>query len=242
MAHEFLHRARHHRVELVTLDRPDARNALSTALQQGLTSALSDADDDPEVDAVVLTGADPAFCAGLDLKEATGRLTGLARVHGNPAALLRAMRTPVIAAVNGPCIAGGLELALSCDFAVASDRAVFADTHAQLGLISGWGLSALLGHAVGTRRAKELSATGNRIGADIALAIGLVNHVVAHDQLLPFALEVADQITKSDRRAVAGMFGLYDLATAQAIDPALRAERLALPSYLRRSKSLGPST
>src|SRR5690606_20981276 len=97
------------------------------------------------------------------------------------------METPVIGAVNGVAITGGFELALACDFLVASEQARFADTHARVGIMPGWGLTVLLPEAIGFRRAKEMSTTGNFLDAQTALAWGLVNHVVPHAELLPFA-------------------------------------------------------
>ncbi|MEO7429611.1 MAG: enoyl-CoA hydratase, partial [Acidimicrobiales bacterium] len=180
-------------VATVTLNRPDARNALNRELRKALPTALRELDERDDVAAIVLTGADPAFCAGLDLKELAGggdalRETGAV---GNGDRHQRGpfpeMRTPVIGAVNGVAITGGFEVALACDYLVASERARFADTHARVGIMPGWGLTVLLPEAIGIRRAKEMSTTGNFLDAETALAWGLVNHIVPHDELLPFA-------------------------------------------------------
>ena len=120
------------------------------------------------------------------------------------------MQTPVIGAINGVAITGGFELALACDFLVASERARFADTHARVGIMPGWGLTVLLPEAVGVRRAKELSTTGNFLDAETALAWGLVNHVVPHDELLPFCQKLGHDIASVDRRAVRRMLQTYD--------------------------------
>ena len=117
------------------------------------------------------------------------------------------MTTPVICAVNGPCVSGGLEIVLSATFAVASDRARFADTHARLGVVPAWGLTALLPRAVGVRKAAEMSITGNFVPADEALRLGLVNHVVPHDDLLPFTRQLAGQIAPTG--AVGEILSLY---------------------------------
>ena len=101
------------------------------------------------------------------------------------------MATPVIGAINGVAITGGFEVALACDFLVASERARFADTHARVGIMPGWGLTVALPEAIGLRRAKEMSTTGNFVDAETALAWGLVNHVVPHDELLPFARKLS---------------------------------------------------
>lgn len=199
-------------VALLTLNRPARRNALSGALISSLQRTVVELDGDEEVGAIVLTGADPAFCAGLDLKELGSSGNSLARSvvpaphHHGP---WPALRTVVIGAVNGPAITGGLEVALACDFLVASERAVFADTHGRLGIQPTWGLTVRLPEAVGVRRAREMSATGNFVDAPTALAWGLVNHVVAHDELLTEALGLARTIAEGDRGAIARLMQTY---------------------------------
>jgi enoyl-CoA hydratase len=209
------------RVATVTLHRPESRNALNRELRRALHTTVRELDADDEVDVVVLTGADPAFCAGLDLKELASGAGASAEALG-----AEAMRTddrppqdigpfppiakPVIGAINGVAITGGFELALRCDLLVASERAVFADTHARVGIMPGWGLTVMLPQAVGVRRARELSATGNFLDAATALSWGLVNHVVAHDELLPFARKLAADIVSNDQRAVRRILRTYD--------------------------------
>src|SRR5438309_1840796 len=156
-----------------------------------LFQALDQRDD---VAVIVLTGA--------DLKDRLGDGTIPPRVEPNPAAVLRSMTIPVIAAVNGACVTGGLEIALSCSFGIASDRARFGDTHAKVGLLPGWGLSALLPAAVGLWRARELSFTGRLVDAQQAAAYGLVNRVVSHDMLLSEAREAAAAVAAADQGAV----------------------------------------
>src|SRR5215470_4452958 len=106
---------------------------------------------------------------------------------------------PLIGAVNGVAVTGGLEVALNCDFLVASDRARFADTHARVGVMPGWGLTVLLPQRIGVARAREMSLTGNYVDATTALQWGLVNHVVPHDQLLPFARGLGADIVSNDQ-------------------------------------------
>ncbi len=203
------------RVATVTLNRPEARNALSRDLRRELPAALERADADPGVDVVILTGADPAFCAGLDLKElgaGENRAVSEAVVSSEPARRgpFPEMAKPVIGAINGVAVTGGFEVALNCDFLVASERARFADTHSRVGIQPGWGLTVLLAEAVGLRRAKELSATGNFLDAAPALAWGLVNHVVAHEELLPFCRSLAADIVSNDQANVQRIFRTYD--------------------------------
>lgn len=211
------------RIATLTLNRPDARNALSGALISDLRSAVRAAQDDDDVDVVILTGADPAFCAGLDLKElgsGSRTLTATRPTDDTPVAErgpLPPGPKPVIGAINGAAITGGFELALACDFLVASERARFADTHARVGIQPWWGLTVLLPQAVGLRRARELSATGNFLDAQRALEWGLVNHVVPHQDLLAFTRGLAADIASSDQRAVRQIYATYaqgSLATA----------------------------
>jgi enoyl-CoA hydratase len=205
-------------VATVTLNRPEARNALNRDLRRAIPTALLELDQRDDVAAIVLTGTDPAFCAGLDLKELAGMDDALREAgatgerppeRGRPGPFPE-LDTPVIGAINGVAITGGFELALACDFLVASDRARFADTHARVGIMPGWGLTVLLPEAVGLRRAKELSTTGNFLDAATALEWGLVNHVVPHEELLPFARRLAADIAGVDTRAVRRMLATYD--------------------------------
>jgi enoyl-CoA hydratase len=204
-------------VATVTLNRPDARNALNRELRKAIPEAMRDLDGRDDVAAVVLTGADPAFCAGVDLKELAAGAGDALRDTGPTGDAGRGRRgpfpemaKPVIGAVNGVAITGGFEVALACDFLVASDRARFADTHARVGIMPGWGLTVALPEAIGLRRAKEMSTTGNFIDAATALSWGLVNHVVPHDDLLPFARALAADIASNDSRAVQQMLTTYD--------------------------------
>ena len=160
---------------VLTLNRPKAMNALSRGLRVQLTAAFRKFAQDPSARVVVLTGAGRAFCAGLDLKElgaqpGTMGLTGDVDVLG----AMNAFTGPIIGAINGPAITGGFELALACDLMVASPQARFADTHARVGIMPGWGLSQKLSRLIGLARAKELSLTGNFLSAEQALAWGLV--------------------------------------------------------------------
>ena len=202
------------RVRVVTLNRPEARNALDTALQRESAKALVAAEADDNVDVVVLTGADPAFCAGLDLRElgSTGDNLkgGGSETAGNPFAALWHMTKPVIGAVNGACVTGGFELALACDFLIASERAKFGDTHARVGVTPGGGMSVFLPAAVGVRMAKQMSLTGNFVDAHRALELGLVNEVVPHDGLVARAIALGHDISGNDQRAVRNLKCLYD--------------------------------
>ncbi len=209
------------RVATLTLNRPAQRNALSSTLLSALRTEMARVDAHDDVDVIVLTGADPAFSAGLDLKELGS--TGNHLVVETPAksatrppervvgsnAPWAPTRKPVIGAVNGVAVTGGFELALQCDFLVASERASFGDTHTRVGILPGWGLSVLLPQAIGLRRAIEMSLTGNFIDAEEAHRLGLVNHVVAHSDLLATARRLARDISGNDAAALQELLRSY---------------------------------
>jgi enoyl-CoA hydratase len=211
------------RVATVTLNRPEARNALSSEVLRALPKAFADLDADDGVDVVIVTGADPAFCAGLDLKElgsTGGNLGGGGGGAASPTGRrgpFPEMAKPVIGAVNGVAVTGGLELALNCDFLIASERARFADTHARVGVMPGWGLSVLLPQAVGVRKAREMSFTGNFLTAQEALTFGLVNAVVPHEELLPYTRKLAADIVGNDQRGVRQLRATYESVTSTTI-------------------------
>jgi len=187
-------------VRVLTLHRPEARNALSGELIRALYAALLAADEDDAVRALVLTGSDPAFCAGVDLKEAArdGAAYFAQYDDANCIAQVALLRTPVIGAVNGATFTGGLEIALGCDFLVASERAVFADTHARVGVLPGGGMTARLPSVVGQADARRMSLTGEVVDAARALRMGLVSEVVPHGELLPRARDLARSIAEVD--------------------------------------------
>lgn len=193
---------RHGAVMLVTLNRPDALNALSRALRTEIVRVFTELKDDPGIRAVVLTGNGRAFTAGIDLKEAgqTGFALGADEDSKaiNLAAAMEAYPWPIVGAINGFAITGGFELALMCDVLLASEHAKFADTHARVGIVPGWGLSQKLSRLIGISRAKELSFTGNFIDAHMAEKWGLVNRVYPAADLVPAALQLATEMTSTN--------------------------------------------
>lgn len=191
-------------VAIVTLNRPEAMNALSAALRMELAQVMADIRSDDSVRAVVLTGAgERAFTAGLDLRELSDAPNlGAANdqdPRSNPCKAIESCGKPVIGAVNGVAVTGGLEVALACTMLVASTNARFADTHALVGIMPGWGLSQKLQRIIGVARAKEMSFTGRFVDAHTAYDWGLVNRVVAPEQLLAEACALAAQIAAIDR-------------------------------------------
>jgi enoyl-CoA hydratase len=206
------------RVRTLTLNRPQSRNALSSELRRRFFQALCDAEADDSVDVVILTGADPVFCAGLDLKE-LGDSSELPDISPQ----WPPMAKPVIGAINGAAVTGGLELALYCDILIASEQARFADTHARVGLLPTWGLSVRLPQKVGVGMARRMSLTGDYLSADDALRAGLVTEVVPHEQLLPAARRVAASIVGNNQKAVRAL-----LASYHRIDEAATSVGLAI--------------
>ena len=217
----------HDAVRVITLNRPEARNALSSSLIAELYHALDAADNDMEVRAVILTGADPAFCAGVDLKEAQQLGMAYFATFKNQDCITKPaeLSTPIIGAINGPTFTGGLEMALACDFLIASERAVFADTHARVGILPGGGMTARLPQVVGSAMARRLSMTGEVVTAERAERIGLVTEVVPHERLLDRALELAQQIAEVPAPTMAGLKEIYVRGAATVTEPALAAEQ-----------------
>jgi enoyl-CoA hydratase len=220
-------RSDHGPVRILTLNRPDARNALSRSLVRSLYAALKEADADDSVRAVVLTGTDPAFCAGLDLKEAArDGMDYFAEFRTSSCiAAVAEMRTPILGAINGATFTGGLEIALGCDFLVASERAVFADTHVRVGILPGGGMTVRLPQVVGAAMARRLSMTGEVIDAARAERIGLVTEVVAHDELLHRTLALATQIAEVPGPTMLGLKEIYVRGASAVTDSGLAAER-----------------
>lgn len=249
------------RIATLTLNRPEARNALSSGLLARLREQMAAAEASPDADVIILTGADPAFCAGLDLKElgSTGGNLGRRPTADQPAtepptepptgsagdpapagaAVVNApwapLTKPLIGAVNGVAVTGGFELALLCDFLVASERASFGDTHTRVGILPGWGLTVNLAAAVGHRRAVEMSLTGNFMGADEALRFGMVNHVVAHDQLIPTARRLAADIAGNNAEAVRTLLASYRATHLMTGADAWRHEAEVGRAWMRRT-------
>src|ERR1700738_2786576 len=215
------------RVRTLTLNRPQARNALSSELRRRFFQALRDAEADDEVDVVILTGADPVFCAGLDLKE-LGDSSQLPDISPR----WPPMTKPVIGAINGAAVTGGLEFALYCDILIASELARFADTHARVGLLPTWGLSVRLPQKVGVGLARRMSLTGDYLSAADALRAGLVTEVVPHGELLPAARRVAASIVGNNQNAVRALLASYHRIDAAQTDASLWIEAMSAKQWM----------
>ncbi len=235
--------ARDEGVATVTLNRPQVKNAMSRALIQELEKAFDALAGDASVDVMILTGAgDDAFTAGLDLKEmpssegldATGYIEEMIRTIRDPINALRRFDRPVIGAINGVAITGGLELALNCDILLASENARFADTHTKVGIPPGWGMSQLLPRAVGIRKAKEMSFTGRFVSAQEAREWGLVNEVWPLPELMPAARRMATEIRTRVPQMVVHFKHVIDGGMSKSLDDAWAYELEEFQGYLNR--------
>ena len=228
---------------IVTLQRPEALNALSIALRRELAGVFSALAVDGRTRVVVLTGAGRAFCAGLDLRELTqsDNLSELA-VSGavdDPVHAILSFPGPVIAAINGPAVTGGLELALACDVRIASDRSTFADTHARVGVLPSWGMSQRLPRLIGRGRALEMSLGGSFIDASRAQAWGLVERVVAHEELMTAALQLAADMLAAAPAILVQYKRLVDEGLATTLREGLQLEAARARAWV---DSLDPAT
>lgn len=223
-------------VLVVTLDREEARNALNAEMREALIEVWRDYGRNGDMRVAVLTGAgNKSFCAGADLKEVGEYYRSMTpierREHGelNPGlgALTRNFdpRKPVIAAINGPCLAGGLELALACDIRIAAEHAVFGLPEVHRGILPGAGGTQRLPRCVPVGVAKEMILSGAPIDADAALRWGLVSHVVEADKLMEEALRIAGLIAANGPLAVRAARDAVNQGLALPLDQALRLEQ-----------------
>jgi enoyl-CoA hydratase len=225
-------------VTVLTLNRPGAMNAIDHALRAAIAEAAARLAADDTVRVLVLTGAgDRAFCAGLDLKELGQSETALRGTEADPVAALEAFARPIICAINGVAVTGGFELALVGDVLIASDTARFADTHARMGIMPGWGLSQKLPRIIGASRAKELSFTGNFMGAAQAERWGLVNSVHAPDALMAHAMTMAHQMAEADPVFIARYKRLIDDGLARTMAEGRLVERANSRDWNARQQS-----
>ena len=199
-----LERERRGRVEILTLNRPEARNAVSPEVSQAIEAALDELEADREVRVIVLTGNGPVFCAGADLKVvARGEGMNIETERGGFGGLVRReVSKPIIAAVNGPALAGGFELVLACDLVVASEDATFGLPEAKRGLLAAAGGPIRLAKRVPTALALEIVMTGDPIPAQRAHAVGLVNRVVPTADVVAAAVALAELIMENSPSAV----------------------------------------
>lgn len=211
---------------VITLNRPEKRNAINQDLLSNLYNAIEFASKDDEIFTIIITGNGKSFCAGIDLAAlATENLFDPRGDGRDMVEVFKCCPKPIIGAVNGHAITGGFELALNCDFLIASETASFADTHARVGIHPGWGMTQLLQQAVGQRMAKQLSLTCEFIKADHALRIGLVNEIVPKDRLLDRAKEIADSIGSGNQQMMATIKKLIEHRNRTSFEKAVLEER-----------------
>lgn len=189
-------------VAVITLNRPEKRNAVNMQLSRELMQAVGEAEKDGEVRVVILTGGPKCFCAGADLAAVQEAKSGEPPVEPGMMDKIRDLPKPTMAVIGGPCVAGGLEMAMACDIRIASETARIGDGHIKMGLLGPAGGTARLPRLIGAGMAKELIFTGDLVSGVEACRIGLVNHVYPEDEFLNQALELAKRIAKNPPTAL----------------------------------------
>lgn len=222
---------------IITLNRPERRNAINQALLIALYDALDEIRSSGTIRAAIITGAGKSFCSGLDLEAFHSENIFNPRGDGRDFPdVIDACRKPIIGAINGHAVTGGLEIALQCDFLIASERASFADTHARVGIHPGWGMTQLLQEAVGIRRAKQMSFTCEFVDAESAFNWGLVNEVVPHEELLQRAKQIAGAISDANRPMLDTIRELMESRRNASLKQALAKERRGFEAFARERK------
>jgi len=218
---------------IITLNRPERRNSINQDLLVNLYTAIDEAAQDEDVCTLVITGNGKSFCSGIDLASiATDNLFDPRGDGRDMLDVFNDCRKPVIGAVNGHAITGGFELALNCDFLIASERASFADTHAKVGIHPGWGMTQLLQQAVGRRMAKQLSLTCEFVKAEEALRIGLVNEVVPEDRLMERVKEIASSIASVNRDMMMTVKELIEFRDSATFEGAMAEEKKGFLAFV----------
>ncbi len=221
---------------IVTLNRPDEMNALSRELRADFVEVFAECVRDESIRVLILTGSGRAFCAGFDLKElASTEHTAADEADNVIARAMESFPGPIIGAINGHCVTGGFEMALACDVLIASENARFADTHARVGVLPGWGLSQKLPRLIGLSRAKEISFTGAPVFAQQAYEWGLVNHVLPADELLPRAVKMAEDMCACVPEVLAAYKPLIEEGYSLPYREALEWEEARAINYSRQA-------
>ena len=219
---------RRERVAIITINRPEKRNALNIQTRAEGAAALDELRADDSIRVVVITGAgDKAFIAGADIAEFANRTALTQRQVMMERSLFNAIDSfpkPIIAMINGYCLGGGCEIALACDIRIASDRASFGQPEINLGIIPGGGGTQRLTKLVGEGKAMEMILSGAIVDAQSALSMALVNHVVAADQLETRTMEIANRIAEKSPIALRLAKEAVKLASRSNLDEGLRRE------------------
>ena len=231
-------------IATITMNRPDKLNAYTAEMGEEITHAFRAVQRDPEVRAIVLTGAGKSFCAGMDLKEIGGGGEGQTgyelSVAGQDAmrAGFENFSGPVIAAVNGAAATAGFEMALACDMIFVARGAKFLDTHARVGIVPGWGLSQRLPRIIGINRAKEVSLSGNALTAERAYEWGLANRICEPGALLDEAKALASDICSCVPGVMEQVKTMIDTGYSMHFDDAMAYE---LETGIESSKQIDSS-
>jgi len=215
-------------VALLTFNRPEVLNALNTTVATESLDALQNIENDPDVRVLILTGAGRSFVAGADIAEMQAKTPQEARIYSELGHrfmnTLQNLPQPVIAAINGFALGGGLEVALACDIRIASEDAQFGLPETILGIIPGWGATQRTARLVGTAKTKEMIFTGRRIKADEALSMGLVNQVVPDEELMDTVNEMAAAMCRQGQTALQHAKAVINRGSDLNLDQALRLE------------------
>ena len=221
---------------LITLNRPERHNSICQDLLVNLYDSIDEVSRRDDIKVAILTGTGRSFCSGIDLG-VIGKdnlLDPRGDGHDMPD-VMAACRKPIIGAINGNAITGGFELAMHCDFLIASENARFIDSHAKVGIHPGWGMTQLLQRSVGQRMAKQLSFTCRPLSAQDALRCGLVNEVVPPAELIPRARQIAQDICGVDYGILLKMKALIEKQDEVSFDEAFRCEREGFHDFVRKA-------
>ncbi|MGC9324131.1 MAG: enoyl-CoA hydratase [Desulfomonilia bacterium] len=222
-------------IAIITLNRPDRHNAICQDLLVNLYNAVDEVVRNDGIQVAILTGSGRSFCSGIDLS-VIGK-DNLLDPRGDGKDLpdvFSSCRKPIIGAINGNAITGGFELAMHCDFLIASENARFIDSHAKVGIHPGWGMTQLLQHSVGQRMAKQLSLTCRPLSATDALRCGLVNEVVTPTDLIPRTKQIARDICGVNGEIMLQMKALIEKQNQVTFDEAFQLERQGFQEFLKK--------
>ena len=223
-------------IAIIILNRPQKRNAINQEMLIHLYNILDKISRQAEIKVVILTGSGKSFCSGLDLAAIETDNLFDPRGDGRDFPdIIADFSKPIIGAINGHAITGGLEMALNLDFLIAADQAIFADTHVKMGIHPGWGMSQLLQEAIGQRMAKQLSLTGEFINAKEAMRLGLINEVVPLNELMPRVKQIASAILKTKSEMAPLLLNLIKFRNNTTLKEALSNERLEFRRFVEDS-------
>jgi enoyl-CoA hydratase len=224
-------------VALITLNRPERHNSICQDLLINLYNYIDEVARNDDIKVAILTGNGKSFCSGIDL-DVIGK-DNLLDPRGNGKDMpdvFTGCKKPIIGAINGNAITGGFELAMQCDFLIASENARFTDSHAKVGIHPGWGMTQLLQRSVGQRMAKQLSFTCKPLSAQDALRCGLVNEVVPHAELLPRTKRIAQAICEVNYDIMMQIKALIEKQNEVSFHEAFRCERDGFQEFIRKAK------